>query len=91
MEVGSLVVCVENFPKDCPYPIIYPTKDCIYTIRQISEWDITTVLLEEIVNEKYFYREGIAEAEFDIRGFREIQPPMTIDIELIIEQPAEYA
>jgi hypothetical protein len=88
MKVGSLVECVnDNFPIDRIYNEVKPLKGKIYTIREIVETSFcVTVNLEELVNPIIEYLDGTDETSFDIRGFRELLPPMQIDIEQICER-----
>jgi len=83
MQVGSLVELInDNWNPNSKAMVIYgcmfPAKGVIYTVREF--FDKECIRLEEIVNKKHHYNEGYAECCFYIKRFREIQPPMTIDI-----------
>jgi hypothetical protein len=89
MQVGSLIELINDrwnvkqkaFAIDnCTFPI----KGVIYTVREFYGDD--SIRLEEIINKKHHYNDGYKEVSFYIHRFREIQPPMTIDISEIQHQ-----
>lgn len=96
MQVGSLVECIHDFEKEpyywSNYNINYPVKNSIYTIREVvirrdKRNDISHgLLLEEIVNAPQLYTDGMVENAFHVDAFREIQPPMDIDIQQLLPQ-----
>lgn len=90
MKVGSLVECLEDLQKYTTYGEITPVKGNIYTVREIFEsgGDVA-IRLEEIFNTPQLYNEGFIECGFYIKKFRELQPPLDIDIESLIEEPTE--
>ena len=85
MKIGSLVICARPFePEDwCPS---LPEVNEIYTVRGFYSFkDKTGIYLDEIINPpSHFKLVGFKEPCFNIEKFREIQPPMTIEIENII-------
>lgn len=96
MKVGSLVECVELFesPHEEHQNYIVPVKGNIYTVREIRKEtdygvEFTTILLEECVNPKFTWNGRHDEASFPVEGFREIQPPMTIELSELISQTIE--
>jgi hypothetical protein len=92
MKVGSLVECIQGFADHELNGEIAPILGNIYTVREIVEIGGNTGLkFEEIVNSPKLYKEGKFECAFVIDRFREIQSPMDIDIELLIEEPIECA
>lgn len=93
MQVGSLVVCTMNFilrPDDLPETVC-PEKDIQYVVRSLdSDGKQEGICLQEIVNKPQLYANGVfSEIHFWTGGFREIQPPMSIDIESLIQHPHE--
>ena len=84
MKVGSLVECVKS-PRN-PYDVVkYPSKGKIYTIRGIHISG-GSVYLEEICNLKVSHlTPSKREPGFIFEYFRELQPPMTISVESILE------
>lgn len=93
MKVGSLVECIDSIDYESRYSTylhtfkvarrmgyVFPKKGSIYTIREIIEDDpkeLPSVLLEEIVNP--IVAAGF-EIGFDIKDFRELQPPMDLTV-----------
>lgn len=90
MKVGSLVECIKDFSifrqnrKFEKYET-FPIKGNIYTVRGIPNDRV--ILLEEIINPIKPYNDGNKECAFDMEGFREIQPPMEINIEELMSEP----
>jgi len=89
MKIGSLVECITNFSNAFEIKsglVICPVQHDLYIIRDIKECkpenDIG-VHLEEIVNNKNNH--GI-EFFYSIHGFKEVQPPMKIDIEELMTE-----
>ena len=89
MQVGSLVELIDdnwNYSDR-----IVPVKEVIYTVRELPE-DRIGILLEEIINKKEYCRfpsgkAGYGEPGFIIKRFRELQPPMKISIDELIQEP----
>lgn len=87
MQTGSLVECIKDLQKYAPYGESTPIMGNIYTVREIVEiQDDVGIRLEEIVNLPQIYREGFNECAFHIEDFRELQPPMDIEIDKLIEE-----
>lgn len=91
MQVGSLVECIESFNNDNRgiYKDIEknPIVGNIYTVRNIVELNEKIgIQLEEIMNPILKYNDCIGETFFNIKKFREIQPPMEINIEELMEE-----
>lgn len=83
MRVGSLVEVVTEFP-NC-YGICTPIKGPIYTVRGFHPLCELGIWLEEIDNSLHANRtEGGMEPSFDSRQFRELLPPMSINLEEIL-------
>lgn len=90
MEVGSLVTCIRTHSSvarftdgTIAYDIVYPIVGNIYTIRNIVKCPNGQLglYLEEIINPIYKTEDNRdMEVRWAIERFREIQPPMTIDI-----------
>lgn len=89
MKIGSLVVCLRSewFNNEETTPIIKPKKDILYVVRGThrvhGEAGIT---LEEIINPPQQFSTGFEEPHFNVVGFREMQPPMEVSIEEILEE-----
>lgn len=94
MQQGSLVECILDITQNkraieiaSKYNVTLPVKGIIYTIRDIEG---EYVRLEEIVNgimpKKEVSNTEYGEPWFNKEGFREVQPPMIIDIESMIEE-----
>lgn len=89
MEVGSLVECIKGFPVSKAEGYNVPEQGHIYTVREVDKYtDGYGILLEEVVNEKSLLldkgRAVYDEMSWHSKNFREIQPPMTINIENLI-------
>jgi hypothetical protein len=92
MKVGSLVECIKSFTAKETNGENVPILGNIYTVRDITKIGGNVGLrLEEIINYPQLYKEGVFECAFFIERFREIQPPLDIDIESLIETPIECA
>ncbi|PHJ51674.1 hypothetical protein VF04_36700 [Nostoc linckia z7] len=84
MKVGSLVELVEDFNFKLPN-VNYPVMGIIYTIEDIDMVEgEPAIILCEIPNENAFDINGFYEPYFDMKQFRELQPPM--DISELIEE-----
>jgi hypothetical protein len=80
MEIGSLVEALHTFVFR-PGTENVPIKGNIYTVRGIrTSSGSTGIVLEEIINPVIQFLDLTGEVHFWIERFREIQPPMTIDI-----------
>lgn len=92
MKVGSLVECVKPFLQPATYGEKRPKKGLIYTVRSVNiENGKTYIRLEEIINECFRYRAASGavvydECEFNSQHFRELQPPMEINISELIKE-----
>lgn len=85
MDIGSLVECIANF-EETESEVIIPIRGNIYVVRDILAFeDGLGVYLEEIINPKKKYLDA-TERAFSIKGFREIQPPMQISIENLVQE-----
>lgn len=92
MKIGSLVECISTFTGvDNFYGDQLPTVHNLYVIRDMEEveGDIG-IRVEEIINPLHYFvdngRRIQKEISFLIDKFREIQPPMEINIEeLMVE------
>lgn len=88
MKIGSLVECInDNWKRnDDDMHISFPIKGNLYTVRDIIDWGKggIGIRLEEIINSPDIYVEGVSECTFNIRLFKELQPP--IDISELIEE-----
>lgn len=89
MQVGSLVILENDNWQQLGTAKTKPVKGKIYTVRFLYPYD-NGLLLEEIVNEETVCRANngyrmFAEPGFSIFRFRELQPPMDISIESILE------
>lgn len=84
MRIGSIVECIKT-PKEPFDLVIYPVKGNLYTIRGIHQSG-GSVYLEEICNKKISHlTPSKREPGFVFGYFRELLPPMEINIEAIIE------
>jgi len=87
MRIGSLVELVNDNWNHKGLGIDintkYPIKGKIYTVREIVFGD--AIRLSEIVNKKQKYKHAYGEKAFTASRFRELQPPMHISIESILE------
>jgi hypothetical protein len=87
MQAGSLVELVNDkwdfSALDTARGVVYPVKQVIYTVRAIVRNDEgkSGVRLEEIINPILPYGSRMAEKAFRVERFRELQPPM--DMELV--------
>lgn len=77
MKVGDYVMCInDNFDDRKANPIfrdvVYPKKERIYTIRAIVPAIKTGLLLEEIHNPSFNFKDGYGEVTFDINRFRKL-------------------
>jgi hypothetical protein len=91
MRVGSLVELVDdNWDLTNGYPDeVYPVKKVIYTVRSIDEYGIR---LEEIINPIHRYADiGYDECAFKTSRFRELMPPTSISLELVLENELQEA
>jgi hypothetical protein len=87
MQIGSLVECIEDLQKYATKGETTPIKGNIYTVREIFECDeYVAIRLEEIINTPQLYNCGFMECGFWIGKFRELQPPMDIEIDKLIEE-----
>jgi len=95
MKVGSLVVYVANLRY---IDMITPDPSEIYTVREIvlsqSIQNIVPhlgVKLEEIVNGTVAYMRGDTKTElvYIADHFKEVQPPMEINLEELLKIPQE--
>lgn len=97
MKVGSLVECVVQLENWHPLHIQnntqVPIKGEIYTVRWIGPGkhpgyeDQTFLLLEEVVNKEIkFLSFDPEEPMFAIEYFKEVQPPMKVSIEELMEE-----
>lgn len=82
MKIGSLVECIDDVFDNIvlQFHDKLPIKGKIYTIRGF----INGVLLEEIKSKTNPWHNH--EQQFRISRFREILPPISIEIEAIIEK-----
>lgn len=72
-KIGQKVMCIQTFNVKRRYMEKYPMKSRIYTIRGfVNHNGQIGILLEEIVNPKYQYVNGYAEAAFAIQNFRSL-------------------
>lgn len=84
MDIGSLVECIETFEYE--EGLVYPVKGAYYVVRDILALNGGIGLhLEEIKNPIKTYSDGVEKA-FDIKGFKEVQPPMTITLKNLIKE-----
>jgi len=85
MKVGSLVELVDDSRWTLPKaPFEKPVKGRIYTVRQVINCPTAIgIRLEEIYGRNYLGHK--TEIMFDAKRFRELQPPMEISIEAILE------
>lgn len=85
-KVGQKVVCVDdNFQPRYEW-VTYPTKNEMYTIRNISKKG--GLRFEEIINPKYDYEEGYHEHGFFYWRFRKPDHQFAEDvIAMICSQP----
>lgn len=95
MKVGSLVECIKGktgqvIANGEKVFLIQPIIGEIYTIREIRESPfekgVIGILLEEIQNPVCSFAYVTMEPGYNIERFREIQPPMKIDIETLIHE-----
>jgi len=89
MKVGSLVKCTVEFRCTVPYNEILPQVEMVYVVRAVDTHENTTgIQLEEIINDENFYMINgklvKTECCFDVAHFKELQPPMEIDIEELL-------
>lgn len=89
MRVGSLVECVKQFVSHPTYGEKFPVLGKVYTVRDIVMYNEASLLLEEIVNPKYLYQQGVTECCFFIDNFRELLPPISNIEEHINENTLE--
>jgi len=84
MDIGSLVECIETFEYE--EGLTYPVKGSYYVVRDILALNGGIGLhLEEIRNPTKMYSDGTEKA-FDIKGFKEVQPPVTISFKNLIKE-----
>lgn len=92
MEVGSLVVCINNSGVHhigIDYGAIIPKLNTVYTVRDIRT-DNYSLLLEEIDNSHLIGRNfKKREPGFNVKRFRELQPPIANIEEHINENTLE--
>jgi hypothetical protein len=87
MHLGSLVECIKGFPVSKRNGLNVPEKGIIYIIRGFyPNCDGLGVFLEEVVNPQQHFVQGYMEPSWDAKSFREVQPPMNIDIENLIHE-----
>jgi hypothetical protein len=92
MQIGSLIECVQTanaFMRSLYYEVKYwPTVGNIYTVRGIIQNEGGVgIQIEEVVNPAYNYIEGTTEGAYDVKWFREVQPPMSISDHLFSHAP----
>lgn len=81
MERGCLVILVDDRNFFAPYVgDTIPVRDTIYTIRDIH-WDGGAIVLEEIINAKRQYSNGVHELYFVSYRFAKLDTPISISIE----------
>lgn len=79
MKVGSLVVCINDDFLVNDITIHLPVKGILYIVRDIRAHLFSMyITLEEIVNEPRRYKDGYYEPAFNVKAFREVQPPMDL-------------
>lgn len=93
MQVGSIVQLInDNWDSELrkmaeEYNTIFPVKNKDYTIRSIvTEQGLTGISLEEIINPKVEWKSGYHELRFQIARFKELLPPMKLEIEELLEE-----
>lgn len=86
-------MCIHTFyERHGEVGIIRPVANTIYTIRGFTKDNGKTgVLLEEIVNPPLHYENGDHEISFYIKHFRELQPPMDIQISDLLPESEHHA
>lgn len=96
MKVGSLVECVCFSEGCCKVSGVKVNLNpniqvgTILTVKLIRpEWDGSVSLLFEEIKHA-IHPNTKNEVGYVIQHFREIQPPMVVDIESLIEQPIEH-
>jgi len=94
MRVGSLVQCIKGFPVSKAAGYNVPEKGLIYTIREVDTYaDGFGILLDEVINgNEFFLDKGKTvydEMSWHSQNFIEVQPPMNIDIENLIQEPVQ--
>ena len=93
MKVGSIVQLVDDnwkqpqHSKAIALGITFPVKNKDYTIRTIDGrsggfW----LTLEEIINEERQFNDFYGEPTFSIKKFKELLPPIDINLEEILEE-----
>jgi len=76
MKIGSLVECTSQFDEIEDFEET-PKVGKIYTVSSICKGRWKYITLHEIKNPITEYESGgVGEAEFDIRGFKEVLPPL---------------
>jgi len=88
MKVGSLVELVDDNWLEKHPNVKYPVKGKIYTVRdfEIDDYDEPSLYLVEIINPVMKWDDfEDSELSFYVHRFRELQPPMEISIEAILE------
>lgn len=90
MQIGSLVKCLKGFPIAKAQGMNVPIKDNIYTIRGFDNDECESfILLDEVVNAKDAFIDGYGEPSWLAKNFKEIQPPMNIDIENLMQETVQ--
>ena len=85
MKVGSLAECTDN--ANIGHGMIIPQLHTLYTVREIRKGidDEYGITLDEITNHLCVMTN--AEWAYIIERFKEVQPPMEISIESLLEEP----
>lgn len=100
MKIGSLVCCINNGSDYATYGMLKPTKEAVYTVREIvisgtvygkgivrvtATEDL--IYLEELVNQKIDCGYGVlVEPAYCMKDFRELLPPMEKELEELISE-----
>lgn len=86
MQIRSIVECVKIFHTgDNPIPYTFPVMKVLYVVRSIYEIGGVFIRLEEIICP--MHHSGYFELGWHIDGFKEVQPPMKIDLEELLKIP----
>lgn len=91
MKIGSLVECIDDKFPQTVIKYNLPKLGKVYTLRGFLNCSIGVgVYLEEIINDKMQYREMYGEKSFLISRFRELLPPISININEIIHEDVQH-
>lgn len=88
LSLKQKVICVGLFKAPRKNKEEYPVYGRIYTIREFVEHKgMIGILLEEIVNPIYQYKEGPGETAFGIRNFRPMEHPLAVNAQILLRFP----